>query len=143
MEFHSVTHAVLFSRGQSLDVTELWFHRHWNEPHRFHMKRSPQAPLLYSHITAIHRLQRNGHHREFTIVTYLSHSPKKRAPQRVYHCHISQSFPMRNHEAAIGVKGEVVGEKCQKDGIRGQQWRDHTYAKIFEVQHEFGREKSQ
>ena len=46
-------------------------------------------------------------------------------------------------EAAIGVKGEVVGEKCQKDGIRGQQWRDHTYAKIIEVQHEFGREKSQ
>ena len=50
---------------------------------------------------------------------------------------------MRNHEAAIGVKGEVVGEKCQKDGIRGQRWRDHTYAKIIEVQHEFGREKSQ
>ena len=46
-------------------------------------------------------------------------------------------------EAAIGVKGEVVGEKCQKDGIRGQQWRDHTYAKIFEVQHEFGPEKWQ
>ena len=65
---------LFFSRGQSLDVTELWFHRHWNEPHRFHMKRSPLAPLLFSHITAIHRLQRNWHHREFTIVTYLSHS---------------------------------------------------------------------
>ena len=38
------------------------------------MKRSPLAPLLFSHITAIHRLQRDWHHREFTIVTYLSHS---------------------------------------------------------------------
>ena len=118
MEFHSVTHAVLFSRGQSLDVTELWFHRHWNEPHRFHMKRSPLAPFLFSHITAIHRLKETGT-TESLPLSHISVIP----------------------EAAIGVKGEVVGEKCQKDGIRGQQWRDHTYAKIFEVQHEFGPEK--
>ena len=65
---------LFFSRGQSLDVTELWFHRHWNEPHRFHMKRSPLAPSLF-HIS------------KQTIVS------RETAPQRIYHCHTCQSFP--------------------------------------------------
>ena len=49
MEFHSVTHAVLFSRGQVSMSLQLWFHLHWYGPHRFHMKRPPLAPS-FTHI---------------------------------------------------------------------------------------------
>ena len=75
MEFHSVTHAVLFSRGQVSMSLHLWFHLHWYGLHRFHMKRQSPVPS-FTHIPKQDIVPKwKRAHREFNIVTHLSHSP--------------------------------------------------------------------
>ena len=76
MEFHSVTHAVLFSRGQVSMSLHLWFHLHWYGLHRFHMKRQSPVPS-FTHIPKQDIVPKwKRAHREFNIVTHLSHSPR-------------------------------------------------------------------
>ena len=75
MEFHSVTHAVLFSRGQVSMSLHRWFHLHWYGLHRFHMKRQSPVPS-FTHIPKQDIVPTwKRAHREFNIVTHLSHSP--------------------------------------------------------------------